>query len=54
LYLEEYDYLEFKENLFGINIEQLQSLQFKFKENSEFKKAKSKKELYKKLSTMLN
>lgn len=50
LYLEEYDYLEFKENLFGVNIEQLYSLQFKFNENNEFKKAKSKKELYKKLS----
>ncbi|MCJ8155341.1 hypothetical protein MKJ01_16365 [Chryseobacterium sp. SSA4.19] len=54
LYLDEYDYLEFEENLFGINIEKLQALQFKFKENREFKKTKSKKELYEKLSTMLN
>ncbi|KMQ67370.1 hypothetical protein ACM39_13070 [Chryseobacterium sp. FH2] len=52
LYLEEYDYLEFKENLFGITIEQLRLLQFKFEENDKFKKAKSKNELYKRLSIL--
>lgn len=49
LYLEDYEYIEFKENLFGINIEQLHRLQLKFKNDNEFTKAKSKNELYKKL-----
>ena len=41
--------IEFKENLFGINIEQLRRLQLKFKNDNEFTKAKPKNELYKKL-----
>ncbi|ROH98828.1 hypothetical protein EGI16_19895 [Chryseobacterium sp. G0240] len=49
LYLEDYEYIEFKENLFGINIEQLRRLQLKFKNDNEFTKAKPKNELYKKL-----
>jgi hypothetical protein len=48
-YLDEDDYFEFEENLFGISIERLNVLQEKFKNNNEFKKAISKKELHEKL-----
>ena len=50
LYMDEFDYMDFKENLFGVNIEQLKKIQLKFQSDSNFKKIMSKEELYKKLS----
>nr|WP_314499223.1 hypothetical protein [uncultured Chryseobacterium sp.] len=49
LYMDEYDYFEFKENLFGISLEQIKNLQKKFHENIDFKNAISYNKLHKKL-----
>lgn len=50
LYLEEYDYIEFKENSFGISLNQIESLQYKFKNDTNFNPTLTKIELYEKLT----
>ncbi|MCS3528646.1 hypothetical protein [Chryseobacterium sp. JUb7] len=50
LYMNEFDYMEFEENSYGINIEQIKKIQLKFKNDDSFKKIMSKEELHKKLS----
>lgn len=50
LYMDEFDYMEFDENLFGVNVEQLKKIQLKFQNDNKFKKTMPIEELYKKLS----
>lgn len=50
LYMNEFDYIDFKENVFGVNMEQLEKIQLKFQNDNNFKKTISIEELYKKLS----
>ncbi|SEH45551.1 hypothetical protein [Chryseobacterium culicis] len=52
LYMNEFDYIELEENLYGVNIEQIKKIQLKFKNDSNFKSVMSKEEVYKKLSAI--
>jgi len=52
LYMNEFDYMELEENLYGVNIEQIKKIQLKFKNDINFKNVISKEEVYKKLSAI--
>lgn len=54
LYIDEHDYFEFEENLFGIGLTQIKNLQCKFKNNNDFKKALPPNKLYEKLMNIKN
>jgi hypothetical protein len=50
--MNEFDYMELEENLYGVNIEQIKKIQLKFKNDINFKNVISKEEVYKKLSAI--
>lgn len=50
LYMNEFDYADFKDNIFGVDLEQLKKIRLKFQNDHNFKKTMSIEALYKKLS----
>ncbi|MGN7707950.1 hypothetical protein KYG33_02565 [Chryseobacterium sp. D764] len=52
LYMNEFDYMELEDNLYGVNIEQIKKIRQKFKNDSNFKKVMLKEDVYKKLSAI--
>lgn len=53
LYMEEFDYLEFEENLFGISRKRLDNLREKFKQKNSFKNSLPQEKLYDKLTSVM-